>query len=100
MDNDSHYFALSEENLEDVILSEKRDQWKAMRSRECTDNLTANATDNFFLKMCCNAHQKREKGAPGLFNKIIDVQKRCVYAVKRFIAMIERVISTSSAANV
>ena len=38
-------------NLEDVILSEKQDQWKAIRSRECTDNLTANATDNFSQNM-------------------------------------------------
>ena len=48
MDTDSLYLALSEENLEDVILSEKRSEWNQMRSNDCTDNFTANATDNFF----------------------------------------------------
>ena len=47
LDTDSLYLALSEENLEDLILPEKRAEWDQLRSKDCTDNFTANATDNF-----------------------------------------------------
>ena len=47
MDTDSLYLALSEENLEDVILPEKRAEWEQLRSKDCTDNFTANVTDIF-----------------------------------------------------
>ena len=50
MDTDSPYLALSEENLEDVIFPEKRAGWDHLRSEDCTDDFTANATDIFFPK--------------------------------------------------
>ena len=69
MDTDSLYLALSEEKLEDVILPEKRSEWDQVRSKYCTDKFTANATDNFFPKTCCNAHKKHDKREPGLFKE-------------------------------
>ena len=57
MDTDSLYFALSEENLEDNILPEKRNEWETIRSRGCTDSFTANATGNFFPRTCCTAQE-------------------------------------------
>ena len=67
MDTDSHYLALSEGYLEDVILPEKRAEWDQLRSKHCTDDYTANATDNFFLRICCKVHKKHDKREPGLF---------------------------------
>ena len=67
MDTDSLYLALSEENLEDVILPEKRAEWNKLRSKDCPDNFTANATDNYFPRTCCNTHKKHDKREPGLF---------------------------------
>ena len=69
MDTDSLYLALSEENLEDVILPEKRAEWEQLRSKDCTDNFTANATDNFFPRTWCNVHKKHDKREPGLFKE-------------------------------
>ena len=69
MDTDSLYLALSEENLEDVILPEKRAEWNQIRSKDCTDNFTANATDNFFPRTCCNIHKKHDKRELGLFKE-------------------------------
>ena len=66
MDTDPLYLALSKENLEDFILTEKRDKWNAMLSGDCTDTFSANATDNFFLRKCCNTHKKHNKREPGL----------------------------------
>ena len=69
MDTDSLYLALSEENLEDVILPEKRTEWDQLRSKYCTDDFTPNATDIFFPTICCNVHKKHDKGEPGLFKE-------------------------------
>ena len=69
MDTDSLYLALSEEILEDVILPEKRVEWDKLRSKDCTDNFTANATDNFFPRTCCHTHRKHDKREPGLFKE-------------------------------
>ena len=67
MGTDSLYLALSEENSEDVFLPKKRAEWDHLRSIDCTDDFTANATDNFFPKTCCNVHKKHDKREPGLF---------------------------------
>ena len=69
MDTGSLYLALSEENLEDIILPEKRNEWKAIRSRDCTDSFTANATSNLFPRTSCTAHKKHDKRRPGLFKE-------------------------------
>ena len=69
MDTDSLYLALTEKILEDVILPEKRAEWEQLRSKDCTDNFTANATDNFFPRTCCNAQNKHDKREPGLFKE-------------------------------
>ena len=69
MDTDSLYLALSEEILEDVILPEKRAEWDKLRSKDCSDNFTANATDNFFPRTCCHTHKKHDKREPGLMKE-------------------------------
>ena len=68
IDTDSLYLALSEENLEDVIVPEKRAEWDQLRSKDCNDNFTANATDNFFPRSCCNAHKKHIYALPILLH--------------------------------
>ena len=69
MDTESLYLALSEENLKDVVLPEKRAKWDQLRSKDCTDNFTAKATDNFFPDICSNAHKKHDKREPGLIKE-------------------------------
>ena len=69
MDTDSLYLALSEENVEDVIFPEKRAEWDQLRSKDCNDNFTANATDNVFPRTCCKVHKKHDKREPGLFKE-------------------------------
>ena len=69
MDTDSLYLALSEENLEDVIFLKRRAEWNQLLSKDCTENFTANATDTFLPRTCCNAHKKHDKREPGLFRE-------------------------------
>ena len=90
MDTDSIYLALSEENLEDVT-----PEWDQLRSKDCTDNFTANATDNFFPRSCCNVHKKHDKREPGLFKE----EFRRIKTAKRFVVMINRLTGTSLAAK-
>ena len=72
IDTDSLYLALSEKNLEDIILPEKRNEWEAirsLRSQDCTDSFTANAMGNFFPRTCCSVHKKHDKRELGLFKE-------------------------------
>ena len=48
MDTDSLYLALSEENLEDVILPRKRAEWDQLRSEDCIDNFFCECNRQFF----------------------------------------------------
>ena len=92
MDTDSFYLALSEQNLEDVILAKKRAEWDQLRSEDCTDNFTAYAKDNFFPRNKIRENRDYLK-------KILEVQKCCVFLAKPIVATIERVASTDSVAG-
>ena len=69
MDTNSLYLALSEENLEDALLPAKRTEWDQLRSKDCTDKFTANATDIFFPRTCFNVHKKHDKRELGLLKE-------------------------------
>ena len=84
MDTDSLYLGLSEENLEDVIIPEKRAQWNQLRSTDCNDNFTANATDKFFPRTYCYAHKKHDKREPGLFKEEFRCAKMLCLCNKTF----------------
>ena len=99
MDTDSLYLALSEEKLEDVILPEKRAEWDQLRSKNCTYDFTANATDNFFLITCCSFHKKHDRREPSLFKEELGVHKCCVFVANHIVVMINRLTSTSLAAR-
>ena len=97
-DTFSLHLALPEENLEDVILPEKRAEGDQLRSKDCTDNFTANSTDIF----CCNAPElavmpaRNMRGSRDYLRKSLDVQKCCVCVAKLVVATIERVTNTNS----
>ena len=65
----SAYLALSEENLEELILIEKRAERNQLRSKDCSDIFNANATDKLSPRICCNVHKKHDKREPGLFKE-------------------------------
>ena len=78
MDTESIYLALSEKNLEDIILTEKRNEWEGIRSQDFTDSFTANATGNFFPRSCCSAHKKYDKREPGLCKDEFRCSEMCL----------------------
>ena len=70
-----------------------------MRSGDCTDIFTANATDNFPERVA--THTRNTIGGNQVsVRKYLDVHKGCACAVERIVAMIERVTSTILAAKV
>ena len=48
MDTDSLYLALSEKNFHDCIREESKTEWELLRTEDCKDDFTANATTKFF----------------------------------------------------
>ena len=99
MDTDFLYLALSEENLRDVILPEKRAEWDHIRSKDCTDNFTANATDNFSPEVAVMSKRNMIRENQVYLKKGLDVQKCCTCVAKDIVVMINRLTSTSLAAK-
>ena len=99
MDNDSLYLALSEENSEDVSLPKKRAEWDQLRSKDCIDNFTANATDNFSPEVAVMPTRNMIKESQVSSKKSLDVQRCCVSVAKHIVVMINRLTSTSLAAK-
>ena len=98
MDTDSLYLALSDENLEDVILPEKRAQWDELHSKGCINNFTENATDcNPKIAVMSTRNMIRESLVSS--KKSLDVQKLCACVAKHIAVMRNRLISTSIAAK-
>ena len=73
MDTDSLYLALSEESLEDVIVPEKRAEWDQLRSINCTDEFTANATDNFSPELAVTTTRNMIRESRVYLKKNLDV---------------------------
>ena len=69
MDTDFLYLALSEKDLYDCIREESKVERELMRTEDCKDVFTANATNNFFPRTCCAKHKKHDKREPGLFKE-------------------------------
>ena len=44
--------------------------WDQLRSKDCTDNFTANATDSSLPRSCCNVDKKYDKREPVLFKEV------------------------------
>ena len=69
LDTDSLYLALSERELYDCIREGSKAELELMRTKDCKDDFTANATTNFFSRTCCTKHKKHEKQEPGFFKE-------------------------------
>ena len=69
MDTDFLYLALSENELDDCIREESKTELNLLRTEDCKDDFTANATTNFFPRTCCTKHMKHDKREPGLFKE-------------------------------
>ena len=99
MDTDSLYLALSKEKLEDVILPEKRAEWEQLRSKDCTDNFTANATDNFSPELVVMPTRNMMRENQASSEKNLDVKKCCASVAKHIVVMISILTSESLAAK-
>ena len=69
LDTDSLYLTLVERELTDCVRPEMRAEWENMRSTDCDDRFAADASGNFFPRICCAKHKKHDKREPGLFKE-------------------------------
>ena len=99
MHTDSQFLALLEENLEDIILPEKRNDWEAIRSQDCTDSSNANATGNFFQEHVVLLTRSVIRESRDCLKKSSGVLKCYACAAKPILATIERVTSANSVAR-
>ena len=70
MDTDSLYLTLSEKELYDCIREKSEAELGLLRTEDCKEDFTANATNNFFPRTCCTKHIKHDKREHGLFKEV------------------------------
>ena len=99
MDTDSLYLALSEENLEDIILPERRNEWEAIRSRDCivASLRMQRATSSQEHVVVLTRSMIRE--TRDCLKKKSGVPKRCACVAKTIVATVARLTSTNSVAR-
>ena len=100
MDTDSLYLALSEENLEDIVLPEKRNEWEAVRSRDCTDSFTASAMGHFFQEFVVLLTRSMIRENRDCIKRNSGVPECSACVANPIVGTIERVTSTNSVARV
>ena len=54
---------------DDWIREESKAERNLLRTEDCKDDFTANATTNFFPRTCCTKHMKHDKREIGLFKE-------------------------------
>ena len=79
MDTDFLYSALSEKELYDCIREESKAELRLLRTEDCKDDFTANATTKFFLRTCGTKHMKHDKREPGFFQRGVSLYGNVVF---------------------
>ena len=85
--------------MEAFFLPKKRAEWDQLLSEDCTDNFTANATGNFSPELALMPTRNMIRESRVSSNRSADVQKCCVSVAKHIVVMINRLTSTSLAAE-
>ena len=67
MDTNSLHLTLSEHDLFVCIRPTRKQEWKSLQRRECTDEISANSTASFFPRTCCAKRRKHDRREPGQF---------------------------------
>ena len=69
MNTDSLYLALTDENLDDSLLPEKKTQWARTRKNDRRDNFVDDAEEIFFPRTSCAVQRKLDKRKPVSFQE-------------------------------
>ena len=51
------------------VFEKKEQEWDLMRSKNCDDTFTANASPNFFPGIFCSKNKRHGRSEPGLFKE-------------------------------
>ena len=67
MDIDSLYLVVAKKQLENCVRTERKAEWKQLRSKNCTDSFTADAVGNgkFIRESVVTSKKKHDKREPG-----------------------------------
>ena len=100
MDTDSLYLAVSEKELYDCVQEGSLLEWELMKTEDCKDGFTANATTNFFPRTCCTEHEKLDKPEPGVSKEEFHFTDCCVYAIEPNLVLTPTPTNANSAAKI
>ena len=87
MDTDFLYLALSEKELYGCIREESKVECESMRTKDCKDDFTANATTTSFLEPAAKNIRSMTNESLVLSKRSFVVRKCCVYAVTTIVVM-------------
>ena len=99
-DTDSSYLPLSEKELYDWIRGESQAEWDLLRTEDCKDDFTANATNNFLPRTCCTKHIEHDKREPGLIKEEFRCTAMLCLCSQTIVVMTTIPTNTNSAAKV
>ena len=100
MDTDSFYLALSEENLEDIIVPGKRAEWDQLRLKIALITLLRMQPSIFSAELAVMPTRNMKRESRYFVKKSLDVQKCCACVAKPMVATIEIKTRTNSVARV
>ena len=69
MHTDSLNLALAHNSLEDCIKGELKEIWNTIQKSDCSNEFSADSTNNFFPRTYCERHIEHNKREPGLFEE-------------------------------
>ena len=97
MNTDSLYLALAEKELDDCIRLELKAEWEHLRSKDCTNNLTAVVVAKFWpSESAVTSKQNLTRENLDSSKGISDTQRCYVYVAKLTTAMMLPQIKTKS----
>ena len=100
MDTDYLYLALAEEDLDDCIFPSKRAEWTERRSKDCRDNFSADAKNNFFPVLAVLNIRNMTRENQDFSRRSSDAPKCYACVVKPIAVTIVKVKSISLAVKV
>ena len=59
-----------------IVSDQQKKECNSLRSGNCTDELSANSTTNFFPRTCCGKHKKHDRREHGLFEEDLRCTER------------------------
>ena len=100
VDTDRLHRVFAEEKPTDCIRSELKKKWEKLRSQDCDNRVTSDASETFFSRPCCTKQENPNKNMLGSSKKNPYARKCCVVVKTVITATTLSLITQNSAAKI